>query len=95
MCVMCNIIEDLLFSVYVNKDCVHDDMTCNTDATSRKMLEGERGHCCRRLDTEPLFGSLWVSHLLLNVCLVTPPTSILNLQRPANQNVNLFFKLKF
>lgn len=63
MCVMCNMIVDLLFSVYVNKDRVHDDITYNTDASSRKMLEGERSYCCRCLDTEPLFASLWVSHL--------------------------------
>lgn len=63
MCVMVCIIEDLLFGVCINKDGVHDDTTCNIDTSSRKVWEGERGYCCRRLETELLFASLWVSHL--------------------------------
>lgn len=65
---MVSVTEDLLFNVYVNKDSVQDDITCNTDAFSRKMWEGERGHCCCCLDTVPLFASLWVSHLFCWMC---------------------------
>lgn len=63
MCVMVYTTEGLLFNVRVNKGRVHNNITYNTDASSRNMWEGERVYCCRCLATEPLFASLWVSHL--------------------------------